>query len=85
MDKLRQKFKNGERPSGCQSCWQEEDAGKTSKRQNSMRFNIDNTAENFNLSLVNNTEFEASSSQVNAPSALSLLPLHCAFIWFPDS
>ena len=36
MDKLRQKFKNGERPSGCQSCWQEEDAGKTSKRQNSI-------------------------------------------------
>jgi organic radical activating enzyme len=36
MDKLRQQFRNGERPEGCQSCWQEEDAGKTSKRQNSI-------------------------------------------------
>ena len=30
------RFRNGERPDGCQSCWQEEDAGKTSKRQNSI-------------------------------------------------
>jgi hypothetical protein len=29
-------FRKGERPAGCQSCWQEEDAGKTSKRQNSL-------------------------------------------------
>ena len=36
MDDLREQFKNGERPKGCQSCWQEEDAGKTSKRQNSI-------------------------------------------------
>ncbi|OUX53410.1 MAG: hypothetical protein CBE47_03415, partial [Pelagibacteraceae bacterium TMED287] len=36
MEELRKKFKNGERPSACQSCWQEEDAGKTSKRQNSI-------------------------------------------------
>ena len=36
MEDLRTKFKNGERPDGCQSCWQEEDAGKTSKRQNSI-------------------------------------------------
>ena len=36
MEKLRQKFKNGERPLGCESCWQEEDAGKTSKRMNSI-------------------------------------------------
>ncbi len=36
MDELRQQFRNGERPKGCQSCWQEEDAGKTSKRQNSI-------------------------------------------------
>ena len=36
MQKLREKFKKGERPAGCQSCWQEEDAGKTSKRQNSI-------------------------------------------------
>src|SRR6056300_1364050 len=36
MANLRQQFRNGERPIGCQSCWQEEDAGKTSKRQNSI-------------------------------------------------
>ena len=36
MTNLRKQFKNGERPTGCQSCWQEEDAGKTSKRQNSI-------------------------------------------------
>jgi sulfatase maturation enzyme AslB (radical SAM superfamily) len=36
MQELRKKFQNGERPAGCQSCWQEEDAGKTSKRQNSI-------------------------------------------------
>jgi len=34
MNSLREKFKKEERPAGCQSCWQEEDAGKTSKRQN---------------------------------------------------
>ena len=36
MERLRQKFKNGERPLSCESCWQEEDAGKTSKRMNSI-------------------------------------------------
>ena len=36
MSGLREQFRNGERPTGCQSCWQEEDAGKTSKRQNSI-------------------------------------------------
>jgi len=36
MEGLRQQFRNGERPAGCQSCWQEEDAGKTSKRMNSL-------------------------------------------------
>ena len=36
MNNLREEFHNGGRPSGCQSCWQEEDAGKTSKRQNSI-------------------------------------------------
>ena len=36
MANLRTQFRNGERPDGCQSCWQEEDAGKTSKRQNSI-------------------------------------------------
>jgi hypothetical protein len=36
MESLRQQFRNGERPTGCANCWQEEDAGKTSKRQNSI-------------------------------------------------
>ena len=36
MEKLREQFKNGERPTGCANCWMEEDAGKTSKRQNSI-------------------------------------------------
>ena len=36
MSNLRGQFRKGERPKGCQSCWQEEDAGKTSKRQNSL-------------------------------------------------
>ena len=36
MQNLRDRFTKGERPSGCQSCWQEEDAGKTSKRMNSL-------------------------------------------------
>jgi len=34
MKELRQKFLNGERPDACTSCWQEEDAGKVSKRMN---------------------------------------------------
>ena len=33
MEELRNKFRKGERPAGCSSCWKEEDAGKTSKRQ----------------------------------------------------
>ena len=36
MENLRQQFKDGIRPTNCQSCWQEEDAGKTSKRMNSL-------------------------------------------------
>ena len=36
MEKLRQQFKNGERPLSCESCWQEESVGKTSKRMNSL-------------------------------------------------
>ena len=36
MEKLRQEFKDGKKPINCQSCWQEEDAGKTSKRINSL-------------------------------------------------
>jgi MoaA/NifB/PqqE/SkfB family radical SAM enzyme len=33
MQKLRNEFKQGKRPSGCESCWKEEDAGNKSKRQ----------------------------------------------------
>ena len=36
MQNLRQQFKDGKRPKGCESCWQEENAGKTSKRMNSL-------------------------------------------------
>ena len=36
MQDLRQQFKNNERPTGCENCWMEEDAGKVSKRMNSM-------------------------------------------------
>ena len=36
MEKLRQEFSDGKKPAGCESCWQEEDAGKTSKRMNSI-------------------------------------------------
>ena len=36
MEDLRTKFRKGERPDGCSNCWAEEDAGKTSKRQNSI-------------------------------------------------
>ena len=35
MNDLRNQFRRGERPKGCTSCWQEEDAGKVSKRMNS--------------------------------------------------
>jgi molybdenum cofactor biosynthesis enzyme MoaA len=36
MNELRTQFRQGERPAGCSNCWQEEDAGKTSKRMNSI-------------------------------------------------
>ena len=36
MQDLRQQFINNERPTGCENCWMEEDAGKVSKRMNSM-------------------------------------------------
>ena len=36
MEGLRQQFRDGERPRGCENCWMEEDAGKTSKRMNSI-------------------------------------------------
>ena len=36
MNELRTQFRQGGRPAGCSNCWQEEDAGKTSKRMNSI-------------------------------------------------
>ena len=36
MQDLRNKFKNGEKPAGCDRCWAEEDAGKDSKRINTL-------------------------------------------------
>ena len=36
MEDLRTKFKNGEKPAGCDRCWSEEDAGKDSKRINTL-------------------------------------------------
>ena len=36
MEDLRTQFRNGEKPVSCESCWQEESAGKTSKRMNSL-------------------------------------------------
>ncbi len=46
MKDLRTQFKNGERPEGCSNCWAEEDAGKTSKRMNSI-FKMRNSLENW--------------------------------------
>ncbi len=36
MESLRKQFRNNERPDGCSNCWAEEDAGKVSKRMNSI-------------------------------------------------
>ena len=36
MQELRKEFVSGSKPKGCRSCWAEEDAGKTSKRMNSL-------------------------------------------------
>ena len=36
MQNLREQFREGKRPDGCSNCWAEEDAGKTSKRMNSL-------------------------------------------------
>jgi len=36
MRNLRQQFRNGEKPETCRRCWTEEDAGRTSKRMNSL-------------------------------------------------
>jgi len=35
MMKLRQSFLDGEKPAACHACWDEEDAGRVSKRMNS--------------------------------------------------
>jgi MoaA/NifB/PqqE/SkfB family radical SAM enzyme len=35
MQDLRKQFRNGEKPQTCKRCWQEEDAGRASKRINS--------------------------------------------------
>ena len=46
MKDLRDKFRKGERPDGCSNCWSEEDAGKTSKRMNSI-YKMRNSLENW--------------------------------------
>ena len=46
MEDLREKFRNGERPDGCSNCWAEEDAGKTSKRMNSL-YKMKNSLQNW--------------------------------------
>jgi hypothetical protein len=46
MEKLRQQFRDGERPVGCSNCWAEESAGKTSKRMNSI-YKIKKSLENW--------------------------------------
>ena len=49
MNDLRTKFRNGERPSNCSNCWAEEDAGKTSKRMNSI-YKMKNSLQNWSTS-----------------------------------
>jgi len=46
MNNLRAQFQRGERPTGCSNCWQEEDAGKTSKRMNSI-YKMKNSLQNW--------------------------------------
>ena len=46
MEDLRTQFKNGEKPAGCNRCWLEEDAGKTSKRMNSF-YKMKNSLQNW--------------------------------------
>ena len=46
MEDLREKFTKGERPEGCNNCWAEEDAGKTSKRMNSL-YKMKNSLKNW--------------------------------------
>ena len=47
MEDLRSEFRAGKRPSGCGNCWAEEDAGKTSKRMNSI-YKMKNSLQNWN-------------------------------------
>ncbi len=47
MEDLRNKFRDGKRPSGCSNCWAEEDSGKTSKRMNSI-YKMKNSLQNWN-------------------------------------
>jgi hypothetical protein len=46
MEDLRAKFRDGQRPRECSNCWAEEDAGKTSKRMNSI-YKMRKTLENW--------------------------------------
>lgn len=41
MQDLRQQFRNNERPQGCATCWNDEDMGYTSKRQNYLKEGFD--------------------------------------------
>ena len=46
MEDLRTQFRNGEKPAGCDRCWVEESAGKTSKRINSL-YKMKNSLQNW--------------------------------------
>jgi pyruvate-formate lyase-activating enzyme len=46
MDNLRQEFSKGNKPTGCDRCWSEESAGKTSKRMNSI-YKMKNSLKNW--------------------------------------
>ena len=46
MEDLRTKFRNGEKPAGCDRCWAEESAGKDSKRINTL-YKMKNSLKNW--------------------------------------
>ena len=46
MEDLRTQFRNGKKPAGCDRCWAEESAGKTSKRINSL-YKMKNSLQNW--------------------------------------
>lgn len=46
LSNLKQEFTEGKRPSGCASCWRDEDAGLPSKRQIDNQYVFNNTAPN---------------------------------------